>query len=170
MQGHLDPGLNAVGLEQALDLAARLAGDLDPGTPIFTSDLRRAKETARAIADALSSTPRPRKDLRERMLGALEGKTYLELAETHPGEVQAYRSGANRDAIPDIEPLASFERRVLEAVGEIAAVSDPAIVVTHGGALRVLLKAAMGEGKRFAIGNCALYRLRVTEERIQRVV
>lgn len=158
-----------MGREQAADLATRLAASLPPATPVYTSDLTRARETAAAIAAALGSVARPRADLRERGLGLLEGRTYAELARTHPEAVARYRSREDRDAIPQSEPLARFERRVLDAARDIALACEEAVVVTHGGVLRVLLRAALGPGKTFALGNCSCYRLEVRGEAIARL-
>lgn len=168
LQGHMDPGLNAAGLDQAADLAERLGAELEPATPVVSSDLRRAHETARQVAAALGSQVRTRGDLRERGLGFLEGRTYEEAAKTHPREVLAYRKGTDLDAIPGIEPYADFCARSVAAVRAVAAEHDLAVVVTHGGVLRVLLREACGD-KRFMIPNAALFRLRVEDDGFARL-
>ena len=172
IQGHRDPSLNGVGLDQARDLAQRLALELEmikPLPPLITSDLKRAAETAGVVAEALGQEVRTTPALRERGLGLLEGKTFAELAKTHPAEVEAYSSRVDRDAIPHIEPQATFKRRVLRAMRAIASMSDLAIVVTHGGVLRVLLETALGEDKRYMVSNTALYRFYMNADGIRRI-
>lgn len=171
LQGHIDTPLNAVGRDQAQALAEDLRAEYgETAPPIYTSDLRRAKDTARIVGRALGVTPQSTPKLRERMLGLVEGKTWDELAETHPDEVRAYRSRVDRDAIPGIELMAAFRQRVLRAVRGVAKRSDRAIVVTHGGVLRVLLEEAEGPGKLCMISNASRFRFRVAGSEIERVV
>lgn len=137
---------------------------------MFTSDLKRAIQTAKPVARRLGVVPQATKALRERGLGLVEGKTWSELAETHPAEVKAYRTRRDRDAIPGIEPLAKFEARVLKAIRGIAQRTERAIVVTHGGVLRVFLSAAE-PGAMLMIANTALYQFRLHPDgTLERVV
>lgn len=169
LQGQTDIPLSPVGRDQADALALQLVDELAPFLPrrplLYTSDLKRARETAAPAAQRLGVVARPRVDLRERGFGRAEGKTWEELAVELPAEVEAYKSHADRDAIPGMEPLAAFRARILGAVleiAELAAVDQaPAVVVTHGGALHQLLELAHGDGKRFLVANAALYRFEV---------
>ncbi len=175
IQGHIDVELNATGRDQAADLAHELHQELRGlgGRPpaLVASDLRRASQTARAVAQRLGLSPlHTRRDLRERGFGAVEGRTWDELRRSHPAEVEAYKSRADRDAIPGSEPLAAFRQRVLRGLGAVAAEAERAIVVTHGGVLRVLLEEALGEDKQFMIGNAAVYRFRWRAGELERVV
>ncbi len=176
IQGHHDTPLSPVGLDQALALASALTDELavwrsGRNRPLlFTSDLRRARETADPVAKALSLVARPRVDLRERAFGVAQGKTWDELAKELPDEVDRYRRRGERDAIPGIEPMAAFRERVLgaaRAIAELATLDGvPAIVVTHGGVLTALLETAHGADKKYLVGNTALFRFEVTGERI----
>jgi len=171
-QGHLDITLNLVGVDQAMDVASRLAaelGGLEEAPPVYTSDLARARETAEIVAAALGAHLSEVPELRERMLGIVQGKTWTELRETHPEQVRRYKSGEDRDAIPGIEPIAEFRARCLAAANAIAFTAELAVVVTHGGVLRVLLQEVHGD-QQFMIGNTALYRFRVSDGLIERVL
>lgn len=158
LQGHKDVPLNATGHDQAHEVAERLAERFEglARPEIYTSDLKRAAQTARAVGRALGCTPRIARKLRERMFGICEGQTLAELAETHPDAVKAYRRG-EKDAIPEIEPYAEFTERTLRALRAISNRSESAIVVTHGGLLKVALRTAHGPNKQFMIANTALY-------------
>lgn len=158
LQGHRDIPLNATGRDQAAEVAERLAERFAgrPRPEIYTSDLRRAAQTARAVGRALECTPRIARKLRERSFGICEGKTLNELAETHPREVKRYRRG-DKDAIPEIEPYAEFIERTLRALRAIANRSENAVVVTHGGLLKVVLRTVHGPNTQFMIANTALY-------------
>ncbi|XP_005098366.1 fructose-2,6-bisphosphatase TIGAR [Aplysia californica] len=79
MQGQLDTELSDLGYEQARLVAAKLQDDTF--TNMYSSDLRRASETARAIASAnrvSSCELKLDKRLRERCFGFLEGKPFRE--------------------------------------------------------------------------------------------
>ncbi|MBL4846933.1 MAG: histidine phosphatase family protein [Planctomycetes bacterium] len=158
LQGHRDIPLNATGLDQAGEVAACLAERFAgrPSPEIYTSDLRRAAQTAQAVGRALERRPRIARKLRERSFGLCEGKTLNELAETHPEQVAAYRRG-DKDAIPEVEPYAAFIERTFRALRAIANRSESAVVVTHGGLLKVVLRRVHGPGKQFMIANTALY-------------
>ena len=60
-------------------------------------------------------------------------------------------------------------RRVLRVVKAIARQSDLSVVVTHGGVLRVVLQAALGEDKRYMISNTALFRFYVNADGVRRI-
>ena len=73
LQGHTDIELNTSGLEQATQMARALkAMDLRFDV-MYTSDLQRARQTAKAIEDLYRVTAIPVSALRERHLGALQG-------------------------------------------------------------------------------------------------
>lgn len=175
VQGHTDVPLSPVGLDQAAAVAETVdavipplsgAAPRRPRALVYTSDLTRAKETAAAVTARLGGVARRRPDLRERGMGAAEGRTFADLAREHPAAVQAYKSHEDRDAIPGMEPMAAFRARVLQAIADIAAVADedrlPAVVVTHGGVLHVVLEEALGRDKRFMLGNTTLYKFEVS--------
>ena len=174
IQGQQDSPLNDTGLEQAQDVAERLLSELGQAggaLPLWSSDLLRALQTAIAIGQVLDCrAARKSRRLRERMFGAVEGHTWAELTEEYPDEVKAYKSGEDRDAIPGIEPYARFRERVLRSFRVISRRGESALVVTHGGVMRVLLEEALGEDKRFMISNTALYRFRIHEDRVERVL
>jgi probable phosphoglycerate mutase len=68
IQGHLDIPLNDIGQWQAQRLARALAAS-DPIHAIYSSDLLRAHDTARAIAGATGAPLATHPGLRERCFG-----------------------------------------------------------------------------------------------------
>ena len=56
-EGHLDPGLDAVGRSQAEAAAVALAQEFKTPVPIYTSPLARARETAAPLAERWGVTP-----------------------------------------------------------------------------------------------------------------
>ena len=172
LQGHKDIRLNSTGRAQARDLADEVATELKGlGPQVFSSDLRRASETAIVLARPLGAAVKTARFLRERGFGQAEGRTWDELRQEMPEAVEAYKSRADRDALPGSEPLEDFRQRVLRGFRKLARrVEDTAIVVTHGGVIHVLLEEAIGRDKRFMIGNAAMYRFEVEGDTIRRVV
>ncbi len=73
----IDAGLNRNGISQATKLALRLKKEkIDT---IFSSDLKRAKETARIINDYHDLKIKYTKKLRERNFGVFQGKQWRKL-------------------------------------------------------------------------------------------
>lgn len=141
-QGHTDIVLNDQGRAQAATLGDNLRG---AGIGhVFSSDLRRAHETA-SIAAAILGLPRVNVDprLRERGFGAFEGLTRDECVSRFPDLWAAYQSD-RRIMPPGSEPHDIVIERM--TVGITAALNDSAgdagvLVVGHGGALRLFLTA-----------------------------
>jgi probable phosphoglycerate mutase len=139
-QGHTDIPLNSVGRAQAAALAERLRGE---GIAVVAaSDLSRARHTAEIVAGALGVPfAHVDPDLREQRFGRFEGLTPDECAERYPEDWARYVVDRHAGP-PGGETRAAVLERVVRAVqGAAARLSGPALLVTHGGALRALLAA-----------------------------
>ncbi len=170
VQGHTDIALNARGLAQAARLAQALGGDAPQA--IYCSDLRRAQQTAQAIADATGAPLHTAQALRERCFGGFEGQSFQELNERFPEDAKQWRR-----RVPDWAPpgggesLLAFRARILAAVEQCAAthLGQHIAIVTHGGALDVLYRAATGLGlqdaRTWQLANAAINRLLWTPDR-----
>jgi broad specificity phosphatase PhoE len=157
VQGHSDTPLNETGRAQALALAETLEGaELDA---VYSSDLARASDTARVVADRLGLEVTVLPELRERHFGSWEGLTDEEIFARYPGA----RSGSWGDG----ETKEEMRKRVLRALRQIAAEHPRGrvLVVTHGGPVRALLVESGLDG-RGPIGNCSLYEVRLREGRV----
>ena len=166
IQGHLDIGLNDAGREQARRLALTLAGR-EPIDHIYSSDLSRALDTARAAAEQTSAPVTATPDLRERCFGALQGHTFAEVAAQTPEEAERWRR-RDPEWIPagqGGESLLVFRQRILTTLQTLAAqhLGQHIALFTHGGVLDVLYRAATGLGLQDArtwhLGNTAINRL-----------
>jgi len=101
MQGHLDTELSELGYEQAR-AAARLLQDQGV-SKIVASDLLRARETARVVAEALGMDFTTDARLRETHLGQWQGRTSAEVDTEFPGARAIWRHdplGPRRRANP----------------------------------------------------------------------
>jgi broad specificity phosphatase PhoE len=155
-QGHSDPPLNERGRRQAHDLAARLAGERIAA--VYSSDLRRAHETARIVASALGVDLTVVSGLREIDVGSWSGLTRDEIAEQFPDGFARWMDGAQGH---DGESRDQLRARVVEAVERIAAAhpGEQILLVTHGGALRALLTHAEGAASERRFDNCSVVRI-----------
>ncbi len=144
LQGHTDIPLNERGKQQARDLA-RAIRDANTGVRhVVTSDLARARETGEIVADTLGlDAPRVIADLRERKFGLFEGLTRDEINARHPA---AWRAWQTAQTPPEGgEPLASATARVHAALEELVREGgDPALVISHGGVMRLWLLDVLG--------------------------
>ena len=154
VQGHSDTPLNETGRAQALALAESL--DDAALDAIYASDLERAYDTARIVAERKGLLVELLPELRERNFGTWEGLTDMEIFERYP---QA-KTGSWGDA----ETKEEMAERVLGALHRIAAEHPDGrvLVVTHGGPLRSLLVECGGDG-RGPIANCCLYEGRLRD-------
>jgi probable phosphoglycerate mutase len=160
-QGHADPPLNDRGREQALELAELLADE--PIEAVYSSDLRRAYETARIVAERKGLDVIVDPQLRERDVGHWSGLTAAEIEERFPDQIRLWREGA----VAVGESRESLAARVVEAAHRIAAAHPDGLVlvVTHGGALRMLRHSA-GQDAHLsapAFGNAELLKMGVED-------
>ncbi|MEP7357076.1 MAG: histidine phosphatase family protein [Anaerolineales bacterium] len=160
MQGWADPPLDAVGRQQALALAARLAGARFDA--VYSSPLLRARATAEAVAAAHGLRVNFDERLRERNIGDWTGLTFEEARARDP---ERFDADWRRLGPPGGESQAELAARANAAVDDIAA-SFPRgtiAVVSHGGALSAYLAHALGippeRDVSFSFHNTAVARL-----------
>jgi broad specificity phosphatase PhoE len=135
-QGTADPPLTDLGRRQAIETAWALAGSGVEFTSIWSSDLRRALDTATIIGDALAiGEPTVDVRLREAFAGEWEGMTPDEIEAAYPGWLDAHRR-------PDsFEPLHEVVDRAVAALRDIARVATgTALVVAHSGVIRSIIR------------------------------
>jgi broad specificity phosphatase PhoE len=142
IQGHLDVGLSERGREQARRLAPLLADDLPP--VVYTSDLRRARDTAVILAGERAEMV-PDARFREANLGVFQGLTAAELEATYPEEYRAWRSHSAVHRPPGGESLEDLSRRCSEGLREALRNAGPLVmVVAHGGPIRMMTCDLLG--------------------------
>jgi len=143
-QGQSDIDLDATGIEQAAQAAQTLAA-LGPAA-IVSSDLKRARDTADALAKLTGLPVATDERLRETYLGSWQGKTRAEVEVEYPGEAAAWLAGGleRRGGGEHMTEVADrAEAAVLDAISDLPPRST-LVAVTHGGAGRVLLAQLMG--------------------------
>ena len=129
VQGQADPHLSAAGRREARLLGPLVRGQ-EPDVAV-TSDLLRAVETGRALADGALTDPR----WRECAMGDWTGRSAAELHSDPEGRFAAWREG--RADPPGGETWDAMCARVSGAVEALrASGAERPLVVTHGGPVR----------------------------------
>jgi broad specificity phosphatase PhoE len=151
-QGWADPSLNGTGHDQARKLAEKLAGtDIDA---VYSSDLRRALETAEILAAPHNLTVATDPGLREIDVGQWSGLTRDQIAERFP--LGNRPGGETREQHSD-RVLASVERIARAHPGERV------LIVAHGGCLRALQRH-LDDDVTHPIPNCSVYEIQFRDD------
>lgn len=163
-QGFRDTPLNDTGRAQAHELADRVAGLAEPVRSLWSSDLRRAHETAEIVGGRIGCQPRLDPRLREANRGRWEGYTFDEIKQSEPEAFAAWMRAGPSWRFPGGESLQEQQDRVLAALSDIHAGGElPALVVCHGGSIRVVLCARDPRGldafHEFEVPNVAVLTL-----------
>ena len=137
--GQADVPLTDAGAEQARVAGERLRGaGIDA---IWSSPLRRATDTAEAIAKAVGAPVRVDERLIEVDYGELEGFD-RETARNHFGAAfESWRSDPFNSPLSGMEPLGDALERARGATADAVASSDCPLLVGHQGILRLVLVA-----------------------------
>jgi broad specificity phosphatase PhoE len=153
-QGWADPPLNESGRAQAVGLAKQLQET--PFDAVYSSDLRRARDTAEIVAAPHGVPVVTDPGLREIDVGSWSGLTHAEIEERFPGGER-----------PDGETREQHLRRVLEAVERIARANPERriLLVTHGGTMRALRTHTTDEPFH-PIPNCGVVELHFRDDRL----
>jgi len=154
--GSTDAPLDAVGRRQVEALAELLRTRRKCGRCVC-SPLRRAAQTAEILRSATGCVLEVDADLREIDFGRWEGKTFSEIQDSSPEEVERWARLAPDFAFPGGESLSNFLDRVGRAADRLAA--DPAetiLAVTHGGVIKAMLCRLLGlEPRRYVVFEIA---------------
>lgn len=153
-QGWADPPLNDAGRAQARALAEQLQEI--PFDAVYSSDLRRAHETAEIVAAPHNVPVVTDPGLREIDVGSWSGLTHAEIAVRFP-------DGERTDG----ESREQHLERVLEAAERIARANPERriLIVTHGGTMRALRGHTTDEPFH-PIPNCGVLELHFRDDRL----
>lgn len=168
IQGQLDIGLNETGRWQAHRLARALADErLDA---VYSSDLDRARDTARRVAAGACLELRTDVGLRERGFGVFEGLTFAEIEQRFPDQARRWRQRDASFGPAGGETLQAFYDRIVSTVAALAAAhrGQHIAVVAHGGVLDVLYRAAsrvaLDAPRTWQLGNASINRLLASDD------
>ena len=130
--------------DEGRDAARNLAPTLPSFQVAYTSHLVRARETAEILLSAAPSPPPVRVDRRlaEAACGSWEGLFFSEIKQRWPEEWAAVRSDDVAFQFPGGDALEAVRARFSDALAELDERhrDDLALVVTHGGPMRLYLR------------------------------
>jgi alpha-ribazole phosphatase len=137
--GHSNPLLNMRGRDHLSELLRTLKSESI--SEVYTSDLLRAQETGKAIAEVRAIECHLRPALREIDFGQWEGLTWKEIEQRYGSYTQRWVAEYPNLPAPDGESIGDFERRVLAEVKSLMMQvrKRNIAVVTHAGVLRTVL-------------------------------
>jgi probable phosphoglycerate mutase len=160
MQGQQDSPLTPMGMNQARQLARRLKAV--EFTSLYSSDLGRAHQTARCIADETGHEVIAEPGLRERNFGIFEGLTNNEIKARHPEDYELFAKRLPDFRMSGGESAAQFRERVLLTMERIVMnhADETIVVVSHGLVLdalyRTATKMALDVPRGFPLLNCSV--------------
>jgi broad specificity phosphatase PhoE len=162
VQGFTDTPLNDTGRRQAAELAERAVAY--GFRTLWASDLSRARETAEIVGARIGLEPRLDPRLREANRGRWEGSLFIDIERAEPELYAAWRRAGPDFRFPGGESLLDQQRRVSECVDDAERTAElPALLVCHGGSIRVMLCLGDPRGldafHEFDVPNVALVEL-----------
>jgi broad specificity phosphatase PhoE len=141
-QGQQAVPLDELGREQAVELAERaLAYGF---AELWCSPLRRARETADAVAAAIGLQPREDARLMETDACDWTDRTFEDVSAEAPEQFAAFANADPDFAFPGGESFVAQEQRVGAALDEVEQGPLPALVVCHGMVIRAALSVRIG--------------------------
>lgn len=154
-RGQADPPLDKVGVEQAA-ATARYVAQRWPVDAAYASPMRRAMQTAEAIAEAHELVAQPFKGLLDIDFGDWQGHSPAEVRSQYPDLLNAWFERPHTVDIPGGESLDLVRRRVVAGLDTIVErhPGQTVAMVGHTVVNRVLLCAILG------LGNEHFWRLR----------
>ena len=138
--GHLDVDLTERGLKQA-ELTAEYIVSHYVVDKVYASDLKRAYNTGKAVAEKAGVPIIPRQDLREIGAGDWDGKRFDDLDKLYPKDFEVWYQDLPHARCTNGEAVAEVANRVYRAMVEIAQENDGKTVVlaSHATPIRTAL-------------------------------
>ncbi|HUA73377.1 MAG TPA: histidine phosphatase family protein [Solirubrobacteraceae bacterium] len=166
-QGQQEVPLDDLGREQAAELAERATSY--GFAALWCSPLRRARETADAVAAATGLEPHEDARFMETDAGDWTNRTFVDVRGEAPELFDAFANADPDFAFPGGESFLQQEERVGAALDDVEAAGEmPTLVVCHGMVIRAALSVRIGRwlpyGQR--VPNGAIVPLEPSEEEL----
>lgn len=139
VQGQKDVNLTKKGEQQAEKIANRLYNEnIDI---IYSSDLKRAFETAKKIGDKLKLNVNPDKSFREINFGIWEGISTKELTDNYSKEHLLWMKKPHKLKLEGAETLEELQNRTIKGVNRISKLNPNKniLIVSHSAAIKTII-------------------------------
>lgn len=163
-QGSTDRDLSEVGIRQAEQIAALLSDQ--EINAIYSSNLRRAQQTAARISQPHQLPVLIEEDVRELDHGALEGLTFNEIKSNFADFLVRWRSEPAEIRVPGGERLADVAERAWNGLNQIVrrhAAAERILVVSHNfpilGIVCRVTGTHLNDYRTFHLDPCSITRL-----------
>ncbi len=160
IQGQQDVPLTDRGKSQAYQIGDRLLSEKIDS--IYSSDLKRAYDTATIIGKKLQIDVNPMTELREINFGQWEGASYDKIYSTNHKEIILWRKAPEKLNIDGIESLKKLQLRAMSAVNKIinSETGNNILIVSHSATLKTiilgLLNIDLANFKNLTLDNVSL--------------
>lgn len=135
---------------------------------LYTSDLRRAAETAAILVAKLGFAPVLDKRLRERDIGQWQGLTPKEMEMWYPEEYEAFIGDPENFRVPDGESRHDVKKRMLAAFNDILQQDrgETVGIISHTTAIHSLLGELIpgGFARNVAVSNTSVTTIRRNDD------
>lgn len=167
--GWTDCRLNENGLEQAHIAAEKLKGI--EFKDVFSSPLKRAKETVKTICEDTQMNVIYDDGLKEQNFGEWEDQTYAEITAKYPEECTRWQSDWMNYCVMGGESPAHVYRRVSNFIDRLINTyeSGKVLIVTHLGCIRFIVSHLLGMSMdgfwRFRVDNGSISRIKISDDK-----
>ena len=138
--GWSDVELTELGIKQAEAVAERLSNELE-NIPVYSSDLRRARQTAEIICKRLDATPEYALELREHNAGIASGMNREEAMKLW---VKKDPPTLDWRPWPEAESWGEFYTRISTFMDKLSETEERVLIVSHGGTIQNIIRWWLG--------------------------
>ncbi|ERL25601.1 MULTISPECIES: histidine phosphatase family protein [unclassified Leptotrichia] len=139
--GHLNPSLNETGINQLKNTKKKLEKMNEKINIIFSSDLKRCRESLELLEIDKNIKQHFSENLRELNFGILEGKTYKEIENQFPHYVNEMKNNWRNFKAEGGESLSDLQKRSAKEINKIKNEykNKKILVVAHAGVIQSLI-------------------------------
>lgn len=165
--GWTDVPLNENGINQALWVKDKLK-DMRIDY-IYSSPLKRCRETAGIINEAHNSVALYSNDLKERNFGIFDNLTYEEICKKYPTQKDLWENDWINYRIETGESALEFHKRICGSIDSILRQKHTGVmlIVAHSGCIRSIIAKLLGlevqDAWRFKIDYCGVTRFEIRD-------